>query len=556
MRPAVLSLAVLLATVALAARPDPASAIDPLKPVCGLTGWFSGIAGKACGVLAHGDRLIRAGKKLASGHVGGAVKSLLGDSGTASSIGGKTVAAVGLAAIGAWVLAGARATLHDTATVIDTTTRPQLETTWFSATYWRMAGISTLLTLPFLFAAAIQALIRSDLALLVRAALGYLPLSLLAVAIAAPLTMLLLAASDQISGIVSAAAGGAGTRFLAQLGLITGTLSLLSRSPFVAFFIGLLTVSAAVFLWVEMLMREAAVYIVVLMLPLAFAAFVWPARRVWAIRVVEVLIALILSKFAIVAVLALGGAALGQRGAGGTTGMLAGLVLVTLAALAPWALLRLLPMTELASAAAGHFRGEAGQRRAVLGATDAVAGGASDWAGSVTASMRRQAAQIPEAEPAAGDDGAPAEVGKLAAARGVGATEPEVGAGEATAGEPRVGTGAATADRAGATTADRSTGTAVAGVALDVTPSVAGQSPPEQRPAGVAPMEPASYSERSPMLIGPEASGPGTRSFGDGSFGEGSFAQGSSGDGSSGRDPSADGLGADDPAPPQDPENG
>jgi hypothetical protein len=384
-----------------AARAPAAAAFNPLKPVCGVVGWVSGIAGKACGVVQHGDKLLGAGKKLITGHIGGAAKALTGGGSSAGSgLGTRAAALIGLAAVGAWVLGGARSALRDTAAVLDKTTRPQLTSTWFSATYWRMAGIAALLTLPFLFAAAVQALMRSDLALLVRASFGYLPLSLLAVSIAAPLTMLLLAASDEISAAVSAAAGGAGTRFLAQLGLVSGTLSILSHSPFVAFFVGLLTVSAAVLLWVEMLMREAAVYIVVLMLPLAFAAFVWPARRVWAIRVVEVLVALILSKFAIVAVLALGGAALGQRGSGGVAGMLAGLVLVVLAAAAPWALVRLLPMTELASAAAGQLRGEGWRMRGFHDAVETAAGGAGEWAGSVTAGMRRQAADTSETGPA------------------------------------------------------------------------------------------------------------------------------------------------------------
>ena len=106
-------------------------------------------------------------------------------------------------------------------------------------------------------------------------------------------------------------------------------------------------------------MREAAVYVVVLMLPLAFAALVWPARRVWAIRAVELLVALILSKFAIV----VGARARAVRPSArrrwsGITGMLAGGVLVILGAFAPWALIRLLPLTELASAAAGTLRGE------------------------------------------------------------------------------------------------------------------------------------------------------------------------------------------------------
>ena len=75
-----------------------------------------------------------------------------------------------------------------------------------------------MLTLPFLFAAAVQALIRSDLGLLVRAAFGYLPLAMLAVAIAAPVTMLLLAASDEMCGLVSSAAGNASAHFLAHAG--------------------------------------------------------------------------------------------------------------------------------------------------------------------------------------------------------------------------------------------------------------------------------------------------------------------------------------------------
>jgi hypothetical protein len=62
-----------------------------------------------------------------------------------------------------------------------------------------------------------------------------------------------------------------------------------------------------------------------------------------------------------VAVLELGGAALDQLGrhGGGLTAGLAGTVLVLLAALSPWAVLRLVPLSELASSAAGSLRGEA-----------------------------------------------------------------------------------------------------------------------------------------------------------------------------------------------------
>jgi hypothetical protein len=381
--------------------------------VCGAVGWVSGAAGKACNVVQHGDRLLKAGQKILTGHPGGALHTVLGGgggsggggsggggsggggsggSGSSGGSGGGVRTAAALAAIVAWTVVGSRFALRETAKVINDTTSPRLTTTWFSSTYWRIAGIAALLTLPFLFAAAVQALLRSDLSLLARAALGYLPLSLLAVGVAAPITMLLLAASDQMSAVVSAAAGNAGARFLGHVGLVFGTLSLLAKAPFLVFLVGLLTAGAAITLWIEMLTREAAVYIVVLMLPLAFAAMVWPARRVWAIRAVELLVALILSKFAIVAVLALGGAALGQEGSGGAAGMLTGLVLVLLAAFAPWALLRLLPLAELASSAAGHLRGEVRAADRFWAAEESAERG-FNWAGSIVAGMRRQAGE-------------------------------------------------------------------------------------------------------------------------------------------------------------------
>ncbi len=395
------ALALSCATVAIAAAPPPAAALNPVKPVCSVGGLVSGLLGKACSVLQKSSRLLNASKKLLSGHVGEAAKALVG--GGVSKVG----FAAGFAAVGAWVLVGARASLDETAKLIAETTSPQLQSTWFSATYWRMAGIAAVLTLPFLFAAAIQAMMRSDLALLVRAAFGYLPLALLAVSIAAPLTMLLLAASDEMSAIVSSAAGGDGARALAKIGGTIGAVSTIDGSAFLAFLLGVFVVAAAFVLWLELMIREAAVYVVVLMLPLAFAALVWPARRVWAVRAVELLIALILAKFAIVAVLTLAAAALGSGGVfAGPTAMLAGVALLTLAAFAPWALVRLLPMAEVASAAAGSLRREA------IGARQSAAG-AEGTADQATTSLEAHTDGRRPHAPDGARDGAIAETEKL-----------------------------------------------------------------------------------------------------------------------------------------------
>lgn len=423
------TLAAVLAAAAMSAAQAPrADAFNPIKPVCAVGGLVSGLVGKACTVAEHGGRLINAGGKLASGHLGSAIKTVLASGG--SSIGSKATFALGLAAVVTWVLGGARYALHATAGVIGRTTSPRLQTTWFSATYWRVAGIAAVLTLPFLFAAAIQALVQSDLSLLLRAALGYLPLAMLCVGIAAPLTMLLLAASDQMSAIVSSAAGHASAHFLSRATAAIATLTLLARSPFLVFLAGILTVGAALALWVELLLRAAAVYVIVLMLPLAFAAFVWPARRIWAIRAVELLVALILSKFLIVAVLSLGGAALSESTLTSVSGMLAAFVLLTMGTLAPWALLRLLPLGELAAGAVGSLRGEAtGHAGRLLARADGVAASGHEWE-ATTAEMRREADAAAVggfADPPGAPVARPAEalVGTAVASAGAGSGESE-----------------------------------------------------------------------------------------------------------------------------------
>jgi hypothetical protein len=129
------------------------------------------------------------------------------------------------------------------------------------------------------------------------------------------------------------------------------------------------------------------------MLPLVFAAFVWPARRVWAIRSVELLVALILSKVAIVAVLSLGAGALSHgTESSSIVSLLAGVALVVLGLFAPWALVKLMPLGELAAAAAGPLRGHftgALQTGGSIAGPWAEAG--EGWAGSLVSGMRNMA---------------------------------------------------------------------------------------------------------------------------------------------------------------------
>jgi hypothetical protein len=394
-------LAAAIVSVIACATPQSASAASAGGALCTLGGLVSGVVGKVCTAATHAGTVVAAGKKLLGGHVGGALDALTG-----STAGKAVTATAGAVAIAAMVMGGARYLLRETASVIGSTTRPNLQSSWFSASYWRMASVSALLTLPFLFAAAIQSLIRSDLAMLARATFGYLPLGLLAVAIAAPVTMLLLAGSDEMSSIVASASGHADASFLSKVSGLTG-LALSSGGAFVAFFVALLTAAATMVLWIELLIRAAAIYVIVLMLPLFFAALVWPARRIWAIRAVELLVALILSKFAIVAVLSLGGAALGHTILPGAAATLGGATLIMLATFSPWALLRLLPLHELAGTAAGGLRPH-GQLAATDERANAVTDRAEDLAAALPTRMDagRRVAPSDEQLPADRDYGA------------------------------------------------------------------------------------------------------------------------------------------------------
>jgi hypothetical protein len=313
--------------------------------------------------------------------------------GAAAHAATNTVAGFALGNISSWVLDGTRDALRGVASAIGTTTAPNLDSTWFSSTYWRVAALAAMLTVPFLCAAALQALARSDMALLTRSVFGYLPLSLIGVSLAAPLTMLLLAATDQMSAAVSATGIDGGARFLDQAATAAADMAGASDGLFFAVLIGLFAIMAALALAVELLVRDAAVYVVVLMLPLAFAAMVWPARRVWATRLVELLVSLILSKFVIVAVLSLAGSALASGGNQLST-LLTAMALVVFATFAPWALMRILPFTEVAASAAGMMRHELPQVTATAGRLGANSIGGAELAMALPARLRRQAHDV------------------------------------------------------------------------------------------------------------------------------------------------------------------
>ncbi len=260
-----------------------------------------------------------------------------------------------LQAMTQWVVDGATWLLDQIGDVLATTTSVDLGAGWFESHYQVMLGILGVVVVPMFLGAVLQAVLRQDGGILVRAVLVHLPLALVLAGGAIKTVQLALAATDGLSSLVAA---GSGTDVRQALSVVVaglGAASLDSSVPaFVLLLVALLVALGALALWVELLLRAAAVYVAVLFLPLALGSLVWPAISHLCRRLVDTLAALVLSKFVIVAILSLavgalasgtGGSSTGSPG-GGVATVLAGAALLLLAAFSPYTLLRLVPLVD------------------------------------------------------------------------------------------------------------------------------------------------------------------------------------------------------------------
>jgi hypothetical protein len=194
--------------------------------------------------------------------------------------------------------------------------------------------------------------------MLVRSVFGYLPMAFILSAVAIAATGLLIAVTDELSAAVVASLGaGQSSDLLQSVGdAYKNALDQSSGIPLFGVFLGAIVLAIGAFvLWLEMIIRDAAIYICVFFLPLTFVGMIWPATSRWARRLVELLVAIILAKFVIVSILSLASAAITNTAAPSGDGatfeqMIAGAALLVLAAWSPFALLRLIPMMEIAAA--------------------------------------------------------------------------------------------------------------------------------------------------------------------------------------------------------------
>jgi hypothetical protein len=201
-----------------------------------------------------------------------------------------------------------------------------------------------------------------------------LPISIIGMVGLVTVTQILVQLTDALSGEVL----GNFQDDISDFGAVVATLSHLNggtSTAFVVFVLGLVTVLAGLILVAELVVRSALIYIVVALAPLVFAARLWPATRGASRKLLDLLVALIVSKLVIAIALSVAAAAAVGAGSGGEVTALpepevfaedpggsvtqaVGILLTAAAAFgvsafSPLLIARLLPLTEGALVAQG-----------------------------------------------------------------------------------------------------------------------------------------------------------------------------------------------------------
>lgn len=233
-----------------------------------------------------------------------------------------------------------------------------------------MTEIALLLLVPLALGGTIGAVLRQDLRRLLRVWLVGVPVAVLATAALVAFTSLAVATVDAMCRAIVPRGD------FSPYGYLQHELERSGSPMVVQLLVGVVLVIGALLLWLELVLRAVVIDVAVFFLPLGLAAVVWPTTAHVTRRFVEVLVAVIGSKFVIVGALVVGGAIL--VGPPGMAAAVKAVAVLLLAAFAPFALLRLVPILEMAAAA--HLEGLS--RRSGRAAVDVAARAASAASGT------------------------------------------------------------------------------------------------------------------------------------------------------------------------------
>jgi hypothetical protein len=353
----------------------------------------------------------------------------------------------GIGGFASWAIGGV---IH----AMQSTTTPDF-TSWFAGPWRAMLSVVAWLSIPILFVGVGTAALRGDLTSVLRRGLGAPVLMAVGTAVAVPVTAGVLTLVNGCCGLlVDVAIGGnqgfsQGLTHLSDFALSATVASGGSGLPgLAAALIVALAGLAALIIWFVLALRGALLYLEVLAIPLALCGLYWGGTAHWIKKLVDLIIATILSQLVITMLMVLAAADLNKNqlsvtssaGADMTTLFLAVAFLFLGSLALPMALRHVPAATEHAAAAASQI--SAPGRMTYMGSR--VAGTARMMGGSGGGSQ----AIVRQAGAAAGPLGVAATVG-AGAATSVARTGVDAGGGANNAGTSSGGAGAHTTPSAG-----------------------------------------------------------------------------------------------------------
>ncbi len=256
--------------------------------------------------------------------------------GAAAGVAGDAV----LGQLTSWVGDGAAWLLRQVADAINSTTAIDLAAPWFESHYGFMFQVGAILLLPLVLLTVLQALLRQDPRILIRLVLLYLPAAMLLTGLAVTVAQTSIAVVDALCADLTAQVArdtDSLATSLTEASAVGGPVPL-----FASFLMALVMALAAIFVWFELILRAGVVYVAMMFLPLFLATMIWPATSGWVRRLVQLIVAAILSKLVIVATLSLGLSALSSGD--GVSAVLAGAGMFLIAAFSPFVLFSLVPL--------------------------------------------------------------------------------------------------------------------------------------------------------------------------------------------------------------------
>jgi hypothetical protein len=335
----------------------------------------------AAGVLVAGlpGRALAAPIGQATGNsCQGGPAAVLGCLASPRRLAGAVVQSVGsqvMAGVTGWITDAASWFLAHVQELLVGTTGPDLGASWWVDRYRLLLAFAALVAATTLLIAIVDAAVKGSWEGLARALGVDVPVAAISGSATPVLVGYLIQVADWLSARLLEGFGHDSVTALQNTATWFGSFGQ-AGGPMMPLFLGallaLVAILGGVLVSLELMLRANAIYLVTALIPVAYALRVWPALQPLARRTIEVLVAVIMAQPVVALAISIGaraGANLGVPGQRPTVEFgraLTGTVMLLLAALAPWAILHLLPALE-AGMAAQRQRGavSAGPRAAI-----------------------------------------------------------------------------------------------------------------------------------------------------------------------------------------------